>query len=275
MPYKIKITEKELHGIIKESVKMVLSEKTFLNEGASKRLFHYIDTERLIRMLRNNRFYPSEPEMFNNVNDGKKEYTDGKGQRFMSFTRNKNFHSGYPVLAYGEVGTYGDDGIVCRIELDGDALNTYNNFKTKTRWGKRQNNFKVKPMDFIYKDYGDGVGDPNRIQDETGVYAHNGKEWMMKSDDVTYFGWDGMDAPPLPDKYAHSMSQAEDRLTTTAKSIPNANKYITRIDIYSDPRMNSTDEEQEIIIKQIQKYASKLGIPVILYNNIKDFSLQR
>ena len=174
-------------------------------------------------------------------------------------------------MVYGEENQNGDYGIVARVEINGDTLNTYNNFKDNK--GKR-NNFKVKPFDWEYYDFGNGKGDPMVFADNTGgIFAHNGKEHMLYSDNTTSLSqWSMAD---LDDPHAHPMSQAEDRLTTTAEQIPNASKYIIRIDIYCDAWLTNEDiTTVQNKLVEIYEMANKNNLPVYFYDDINNFSLQ-
>ena len=271
--FQISFTEsfirQRIAGMVNEAV------RSALHESASSLLYHYTNADNLIKLLSYNKFFPQGPETFLNTETGDTEYVDGPDMNFMSFTRNKNFHEGYPVLAYGEYGSNGYDGIVARLAIDGRALNTYNNFKVPNEKNGKRHNLKVKPMDWEYYDYGNGKGDPMAFADNThGIFAHNGKEEMMQTNGTTSFGWDGF-GTVYDDRYTHPMSQAEDRLTTKAQYIPDANKYIKQIDLYADHSMSEFPDDMESTINTISQKASVLGIPVFLYPDVRSFSLQR
>ncbi len=264
MKKRILLKEKELKSIICYALSKVL------NESATPLLYHYIDAEHLCKLLEKNAFRTCEPEMNCNIDSGRMEYTNGDGVRFISLTRNPNPTEGYPIYKYGEYGV-GDTACMCRLTIDGNALNTYSNFKDEN--GKRRS-FKVKPFDWMYHNMSDGFG------------AVNGKEYMFYSNDSmapsnswkdkayssinkSDYGYD--------DKVHHPYSQAEDRLTTKSEYIPNANKYIKKIDILFP---SEYDEEFASEIKNIKPYIRKikelceqLNIPLRLHNNIK--SLQK
>jgi len=276
MKEKLKITESDLKHIIKESVKKILSER------ATSVLYHYLNLDYLEDLLKNNSFRTSDPETAFDIDNKKMKYIDGENLRCLSLTRNGNPFEGYPVMKYGEFGD-GELSCVCRLTIDGDALNRYCNFKDST--GKQQH-MKVKPIDWAYHDGGS----------VDAGYPRGGKNWMMSSDEVMYnnnYFYDKMYSslddtiPRSPyymsaysDTYHHPYSQAEDRLTTTAEYIPNANKYIKCIDIYI--RKNSRDEyikdeiqELKPLILNIKKLAKQRGIPVNIYSNIRKMRRDR
>lgn len=251
------ITLKDIKYMVTECVKRLM------NESASSILYHWINLKNLVKLLQKNSFFTCDPEYASYKRSNEHfGWIDGENIRFISFTRNGNPSEGYPILKYGEFGD-GEISCMCRLTINGDMLNTYNNFKDET--GKK-NKLKVSPMDWAYKD---------GFAQEKG--ATNGKTWMMKSNDKTYNSnleiignQSSNDIYPgyYSDVYHHPYSQAEDRLTTTAKYIPNANKYITRIDIYlMEPEENI---EERDYIKQIRRYCKKLSIPLYFHKQIKD-----
>lgn len=255
----MKINENRLNKIIDRCVKLVI------NEGASSILYHYLDMEYLLDLLRHNSFRTCEPEMYLDFDNKQAQYVNGNDIRFISFTRNGNPAEGYPRVKYGEFGD-GELSCVCRLTIDGNLLNRYNNFKDKE--GKRQN-LKVKPIDWAYYDMASEHG------------ASNGKTWMMNSSDSTYDVnyWDDniysseSSHGEYNDIYHHPYSQAEDRLLTKAKFIPNANKYIKKIDILIRDNEEYESEIQKLrpMIFEIQELAHRLNIPIFIHNNIKQF----
>lgn len=279
----ISITESELHSIVKETVKRFIKKKASINESASALLYHFIMPRYLLSLLKRNSFRTSEPEIFLNYDTQEPEYINGKNQRFISLTRNKNHKEGYPVIMLGGMDSNYIDTIICRITIDGNALNTYNNFKSSQ--GK-QHNIKVKPLDWAY--YDNNKGDIEQFLDNHGVEAQNGKEWMLKSKDSTYTNThdggssiDNRKEGQMSDLYSHPFSQAEDRLTTDVKYIPNANKYIKCIDIYVREHEGDYYDENDMIsdeefnyLTTIYKYCKKLNIPIYFYNDEKQFTKQ-
>lgn len=273
---KRKISLSQLRNLISESVDRYFSN---LDESASSCLYHFIEPRYLVSLLRRNSFRTCNPETY--YSDGEKKYVDGEGQRYISFTRNRNHKEGYPVIMLDGNGASAFDSIICRISIDGDALNRFSNFKSGQ---KKRHNLKVRPMDWAY--YDNNRGDVFTFLDMYDVAATNGKEWMMKSDRGMYhphWGTDGGSSEDVygepSDVYAHPYSQAEDRLTTDAKFIPNANKYIRCIDIYvRENEYKYSDEGDRIsdkdfsYLRQISNYAQKLGIQVNFYNNQNAFT---
>ena len=215
----IRLTEEELHSIIKESVNKML------NEMASSLLYHFLSFSSFEKLVETDSFTPTSFE---------RKYVGGKNS--LSLSRTKTFREGWPVIMYSGLDGKGDDWCAIRLTVDGDLINRKPNFKHN---GK-QHNLSVKPFDWAYKEYGDG--DPYTFADEQdGIFAQNGKEWMMQSDNYTEtylpinFGKKRKYVNGIGDKQGHPYSQAEDRLTTSANKVPNASSYILRVDILLMP----------------------------------------
>lgn len=245
---------------------------TLLNEAASAMLYHYLNIKALYELLKHNCFRTCNPERRfarNSDSDGNEyEYINGENVRYISLTRNPNPNEGFPIIKYGEFGD-GDLICVCRLTINGDALNTYCNFKDSNN---KQQNIKVKPFDWAYHD--EFMRNP---------VLSNGKEWMMNSEDSMYTNYLGghFDAgdKEYSDKYHHPYSQAEDRLLTKAEFIPNANKYIKQIDVFvreyqNSPYDNTNQEYQREMeyLKKIKLEARRLKIPLKIHTDINDFT---
>lgn len=250
------INEKELRYIINESVRRVL------NERASDVLFHYCALESLLLMLENNCFM---------LSDSEQEY-NGDGKYYMSLTRNRNSKQGYPYMQSkysmggGTDHNVGSEYMFCRIELDGRAMNTYNNFKV----GGKQHNFQVKPFDWLYHESGE-------MWDEGGYDIVNGKQDAMRSNNDE-------------EMYLQPFSQAEDRLISDKDFIPNFKKYIKQIDFVFDVNdirtmVDYADSEKEIFQLDMQisdemdileKCLDLCGdVQCCLYLNKNDFDKQQ
>jgi len=243
---KIRLTEQLLNNIIEESVKRILS------ESHTQYLYHFLEFYHFKQMVDTNSFTPSEFESdWHN------------GQNTMSFSRTKSFREGWPIVMYSSDDGKGDDWCAIRLTIDAQKLSS---------------NYRIKPFDWAYKDNNDG--DAFTFADTyDGIFANNGKEWMMQSDAHTNgylpidYGKDGF-VNSISDKQGHPYSQAEDRLTTNKKSIPNALNYITRIDILLLPyNFNDVNKECRVELAQI------LNIPQIkqrahVYTKMKDLELE-
>ena len=180
-----------------------VDDKVSLTEGATPLLYHFCSIESLQKMLQ-------EDKMWLNGNEAS---YNGSYDNFASFTRNKNSKQGYPYMQSrysGGGGTSYNPGsawMMCRIEFDGNVMNTYNQFKDDQ---KQSYHFKVKPFDYIYN-----------LNKEEGESNLNGKEEHM-----SYLNTDADE-----ELYRQPFSQAEDRLVSDADYIPNIKKYINRVDI--------------------------------------------
>lgn len=255
----IRLTESDLHKIVKESVKMILTER------ASNLLYHFLSFDRFEEMVNTDSFTPSSSEYI---------WHDGKNT--MSFSRTKSFREGWPTIMYSGLDGKGDDWCAIRLTIDGDLINRKPNFKVD---GK-QYNMSVEPFDWAYKQYNNG--DPYEFADELGgIFAQNGKEWMMQSNDYTetYLPINyGKKTRPnyttgIGDKQGHPYSQAEDRLTTYASKIPNASQYILRVDILLLPyNFNEENiEEREILYNIIT--SSQLSDKIHIYDKLRHLEL--
>ena len=254
----IRLTESDLHRIVKVSVNRILK------ENASSKLYHFLNFDRFENIVKTDSFTPTNFES---------KWHNGKNT--MSFSRTKSFREGWPVIMYSGDDGKGDDWCAIRLTIDGDLINRMPNFKID---GK-QYNMAVEPFDYAYKD---NNGDPYSFSDNYGgIFAQNGKEWMMKSDDYTSsyipINWgkktkqtyvDG-----IGDKQGHPYSQAEDRLTTNAKSIPNASQFIVRVDILLLPyNFSKYDYEDRVSLYNIitnSQWSNKIHV----YDKMRNLEL--
>lgn len=232
---KVLISEERLYGLISECVKRILSESKVITEGSSL-LYHFLNFDRFKSVVETNMFTPTSFE---------KGWFGGKNS--ISLSRTKNFREGWPVIMYSGDDGKGDDWCAIRLTIDGDLINRKPNFK----YNGKQYNMSTKAFDWAYKEFGDG--DPYDFSDNTGVFANNGKEWMERSDGYTTsylpIDYNGDDEyyNGVCDKQGHPYSQAEDRLTTYADKIPNANQYILSVDIVLLPHNFNDDNMNERI----------------------------
>jgi len=194
-----------------------------LYEAATGVLYHFATPERFLQIAETNSFTPSDVETDLN----------GEGVRSISFSRTKSFREGFPVLMHSYEFPKGSDWCAIRLTMDGDAMNRYSTFKVN---GERRN-YKIRPFDWAYNNYGTDFGENFDISDR----VDTGKEWMLKSDAVnkTYYPMynygDGGLSVDFSDKESHPYAQAEDRLTTTSDTIPGADRLIRHVDIVVDP----------------------------------------
>lgn len=248
------LTESDIIKMVKECVKRILTEKH------SNLLYHFLSFDAFKEIVINNEFTPTNTES---------EWFNGKNS--LSFSRTKSFREGWPIIMYSGEDGKGDDWCAIRLTVDGDLMGTKPNFKID---GK-QYNISLKPFDWAYKQHNDG--DPFNFADNYGgIFAHNGKEWMMKSDGYTDsylpIEWgENNYVNAVGDKQGHPYSQAEDRLTTYATKIPNASSYILKIDIllmvYNFNEYNE-EERQELydILTKNKTFVNKISV----YTSMKD-----
>lgn len=253
------LTESDLHCLVKESVTKIL------NEMASNLLYHFLSFSSFEKLVASDSFTPTSFE---------KDFVGGKNS--LSLSRTKTFREGWPVIMYSGDDGKGDEWCAIRLTIDGDMINRKPNFK----YGGKQFNLSVKPFDWAYKEYNDG--DPYTFADEhAGIFARNGKGWMMQSDadTTTYlpinFGKKRRYVNAIGDKQGHPYSQAEDRLTTYANKIPNASSYIVRVDILLMPYSFSEDNKEDRMMLYDILTNSKFSGKVHVYTKMKDLELRK
>ena len=231
-----------------------------LTESASSKLYHFIDSWHLMQILKNNRFTPSNLET---------EYNGGTNN-FMSFSRTGSLDEGYPVL-YASEGGYSDEWCLIRLSIDGDRMNREPNFHTDSDGNVTQHSIKVKPFDWTTHEIKSG-----ELDYLNPTNADSGKTMEMNADDESYFD------TIIPtrhnvykDRYAHPYSQAEDRLLTTGNYIPNADKFINRIDILLLPyAFSNANEGKRMELYNLLK-ESPWNMKTHVYTNKKSFDLSR
>ena len=232
-----------------------------LMESATPVLFHFLSPERFEDIALYNKFTPSTAE----------ENHNGKGNRYMSFSRTGSFREGYPVLLQSDCGSGSDWGVV-RLTLDGDLMNRYSTFKVGNGRGKpkTRHSMKFQPFDWANHDYGPDFGDECDIEDR----VDNGKEWMMKSEgsfDVT-LPYDDSDETmrTVFDNEGHPYSQAEDRMVTTAPAIPNVSRFIKRVDIVLVLGNFREDNEDDRLHFLDCLLGSNMKRKIYVYTSVKD-----
>ena len=164
-------------------------------EAISDREFHYTMLYRLCEMIETNTLHLSSAEE-DNIN----------GKKFMSLTRNRSNQQGFQYGVYDQT-EYESKKNYARIEFDGRALQNIRGAK-------------IRPYDYLYNE--PTYGDHDQM---------NGKELHRAeydNGDWEDYDYDDNDPYGIARQF---YSQAEDRLMADSETIPNAFKYITRIDI--------------------------------------------
>lgn len=243
----------QIKNILREEI-----QKYVILENASPVLFHFCTLPSLIQKLKTNSF----PLSVDNRNFSK----NGKPLNFMSLTRNRNIFQGYPYMMKiigGGDGMQFPDEALCRIELDGNILNLKSNFKQANG---NKGNFNVKPFDWWYVD--DQMSYDN--------FGELGDEYMFPKTSKEYSLWAGKRNNDNEDMYNQPLSQAEDRLLSQSKVIPNADKYIKRIDILLNPLGQDENPKKTIRTVINLKKNSIFGNIIHVYsaNQYKDFNYQ-
>lgn len=167
--------------------------KRVLSEAISDREFHYTMLYRLCDMIENNSLHLSSAEE-ENLN----------GKKFMSLTRNRSNQQGFQYGVYDQT-EYESKQNYARVEFDGRALQNIR--------GAR-----IKPYDYLYHEPTYDEHDPM-----------NGKQLhQAEFDNNDWAEYDDNDPYSLKRQF---YSQAEDRLTADYETIPDAFKYVTKIDV--------------------------------------------
>jgi len=255
----------QMYGRPEMSVPLVEGLEALI-ESATPVLFHFLSPERFEDIALYNKFTPSTDE----------ENHNGKGNRYMSFSRTGSFREGFPILLQSDCG-YGSDWGIVRLTLDGDLMNRYSTFKVGNGRGKpkTRHSMKFQPFDWANHDYGTDFGYEYDIDDR----IDNGKEWMMKSTgsfDVTLPYEDPSETMcTVYDNDGHPYSQAEDRMVTTAPSIPNVSRFIKRVDIVLILGNFREDNEDDRLHFLDCLLDSNLNRKIHIYTSVKDCELGR
>ena len=167
--------------------------KRILSEAISDREFHYLMLNRLCDMIESDSLHLSSAEE-DNIG----------GKKFMSLTRNRSNQQGFQYGVYDQT-EYESKQNYARIEFDGRALQNIR--------GAR-----IKPYDYLYHEPTYDEHDPmNGKQLHQSEYDNN--DWAEYDDNDPY------------NLKRQFYSQAEDRLTADEETIPNALKYVTKVDV--------------------------------------------
>lgn len=225
-----------------------------LMESATSTLYHFLNSDRLLSIIRNNRFTP---------NNSEHEYI-GEGNRFMSFSRTGSLDEGFATLYASADDGKSDEWCLIRLTIDGDRFNTHPNYHTGNGKARRLHNMTVKPFDWTTNEIRKGEFE---YMNPTGADSSKGMQLAASDKDHTDT------IIPVPDnayldRYSHPFVQAEDRLITDGEYIPGALDFIKRIDILILPyafKESNLDDRKEFVnaidsfewAKRIHVYASK------------------
>lgn len=132
----IRLTESDLHRIVKESISRILCETHMQS------LYHFVSVKQLRHIFRHG-FTLSDEEESWSINP--------KLPNTLSFSRNKNSVQGFPYMVSkwggGSLNNEGNNNIIIRIEIDTEQLKAYG---------------KVRPFDFMYH-FDDGISSKEDI----------------------------------------------------------------------------------------------------------------
>lgn len=208
-----------------------------INERLSPVVWHFCWFDALSSILRSNSFRLSESHVDRDALPGVTGYSE-KRPYYMCTTRSKNSGEGYSKIVSDD----NREGYA-RIQLDGDALNSVVHAKASDYFGNRSDD-DIAGKRALYKGIERGHYQGKTVND---IYA---KKYS-----------------PIQD------NEKEDTIWFNQPAIPNANKYIQRIDVLI-PTEESMKENARLF-KTLNNNAARLNIPIYFYTNQKDMDLQR
>jgi hypothetical protein len=142
--------------------------------------------------------------------------------------------------------------------LKNNTLNLSHNLGSKVdEYGKKIYYMSFTRTKSTKSGYGTKFINPNAVRITfDGTKLNNNYKFLP----VDYWGYEKtLDIMNRP-----STDETEDRLVSDKESIPNANKYIKRIDVFID---------KDGVVKDILDNSKKLGIDIYFYDNLKDFEI--
>lgn len=249
----IRLTESDLHRMVKECVKHVLN-KNVLTETHMQTLYHFVSPKQLQYIARYG-FKLNNLESNFSINP--------KLPNCLCFSRNRNGVQGFPYMNSkysGGGGTCHNETLtwmIIRLEIDAEKLNQYG---------------KVKPFDYIHhfnkeecENSGYYYGDyPQSGREETAMLATNTHPNFINPSDEEI--------------YNQPFSQAEDRLFSALKKIPKEEslKLIKRIDIWLD---FGEMQSNSILKSKFNTFSNWLfdkfgNTPIYIYRKINEFNIQ-
>ena len=212
------------------------TDKTVLTERLSPVLWHFCWLDSMLNILRTNSFQLSESEVDREALPGVAGWTK-RCRWYMCTTRSKTSDEGYSKIVSDD----NREGYA-RIQLDGDALNSVARGKASDYFGKRGEE-DVMGKRLLYKNIESGKYNGKTVAD---VYGEK-------------YG-------PVQD------NEKEDTLWYNKNVLPNANKYIQRVDVLIPTQETLRDNLQ--LFKMIHSAAVYLHIPVFFYTKKKEMDLQ-
>ena len=239
----IRLTESDLHRIVKESVDRILTETHI------RKLYHFVSPKQLQYIFR----YGFK------LNDREANYSiNPQLPNFLSFSRNRNAVQGFPYMnskyscGGGTTHNSAYEWLIIRIEIDAEKLNNLG---------------KVKPFDYI-----------NHFKNEEEQDLYQGFYVPTSSkEEVAQMARDYQNNAYDEEIYAQPFSQSEERLYSKLKRIPRdvALSMIKRIDVFADFDLMHEEEYKEFntFSKWLCNRCSQ-SIKLVFYNDINEFNLQ-
>ena len=202
--------------------------RSLLKEVSSPIVWHFTTPEAMVDILENDKFILScADELGKQQNMNLTGYRE-KAPYYFSTTRSKNSHDGFSRTLKKK----SDIGCV-RIQLDGSKLNNNYHAKAGNFHGKSNQRFSDKSI--------------------KGQYIDNFDDRYYKLSDIKN------------DK-AYNQDEKEDTIWSMTEIIPNATKYIQRVDIL-------VYESHNEYINKLREYEDD-GFPIYFYSDEESFNLQ-
>lgn len=183
-----------LDRIITEEINKIL-----ITEITSSRCYHFCGWDSLKKILRNNQF-----ALRTNITSRSEHWNQPNKRFYMSLTRNGDGRVGYQSY-------FSNEGLICRIELDGDKLN---------------DNYRIRPVNWVANGDYDTVEKRAKRKAKGDVTSKERYTRISANGNIPYFA-------RIQDEVEN-----EDRVFSNKSIIPNASSYIKRIDVL----INDTSE---------------------------------
>lgn len=203
-----------------------------LNERVSPVVWHFCWFDAISAILRKNEFRLTRSNIDREEHPGVTGYTE-RSPYYLCTTRSKSSAEGYSRLVSND----NREGYA-RIQLDGDALNNVCRGKASDYFGTRSDT-ELMGKRAINK----------RAENGNLPSVSNYREISSLID-----------------------NEKEDTVWYKAATLPNANKYIQRVDILIPTKESM--KENETLCYVLKRNAERLGVPIFFYSDISEFDKQ-
>lgn len=207
-----------------------------LTESISPIVWHFTDFEAASAILQTNSFRLSQSNVDRDKLPGVTGYSE-KRNYYMCMTRSKNSNEGYSKM-FSDKDNH--DGFV-RFQINGSALNNIAHGKASDYFGSRDDKMMMGKR-ALYRGIERGLSDKTIQQ-----------RYQQKYNSI-------------------QDNEKEDTVWYNKPTISNANRYISRIDVFIATEQSF--KENYGVFQTLQSRAQKLNIPIYFYGNLKDIDLQ-